>query len=299
MIASNSNFNYSSSLFLTDSPTNLLEPIETKSQHFLQNLKHSSHDLNAQSSYRSKPMEPFIFSRNQKISQNKKSNKLFSKNNSKSFEKKTKQKNNLVQSIEKNVIANGFNNGSNELIDKPETFSTKLKQIGNFIKQQQNHQVPTANKLLEAKSYDSKEFAFSLTNHNYFSQSIDNFQGQHSKISNLTENISGEINKIIKNYPSIYLRRKDKGKKPLPKLQNYLYENHIKYDLAKQPLQQIKSSKLQSSSKNSNKDIPASTDSKTNEMKILDQEENYPSHFEASSFINQSILNGTSIKDED
>ena len=125
-----------------------------------------------------------------------------------------------------NSISQNFEFGDNHEKKSPHASnSTKLKQqMGGYLK---------TNSQLTARSYDAKDFAYGLSNHDQLANSSDNFGQQHSQILNLTDDISDEISKIIKNYPSIYIRRMDSDRKPLPKIQNYLYENNIKYEIAK------------------------------------------------------------------
>ena len=79
------------------------------------------------------------------------------------------------------------------------------------------------------RSFDPNEFALSLTNHESSSQTYENFN-EHSQLSNFNDDVDDKINKIIKSYPSIVLRRQ--GNRRFPKLKNYLTENHIKYDIS-------------------------------------------------------------------
>lgn len=84
------------------------------------------------------------------------------------------------------------------------------------------------------KSYDAHEFAISLTNVNsstYNDGAFVSSLNQPSQIFSITEDVSNQINKIIKNYPSIRFRRCEKDKKRLPRLDSFLNENHIKYDM--------------------------------------------------------------------
>lgn len=80
------------------------------------------------------------------------------------------------------------------------------------------------------RSFDPNEFAISLTTHSVdYNQSYDNFN-EHSQLSSLTDEVDDRINKILKNYPSIVIRRQ--GNRKFPKLKNYINENHIKYEIA-------------------------------------------------------------------
>ena len=108
------------------------------------------------------------------------------------------------------------------------------------------------------RSFDPNEFALSLTNHSFnTSQSYNNIN-EHSQLSNFNDEVDDKINKIIKNYPSIVLRRKNIGR--FPKLKNYLNENHIKYD--------VSSFKSNSPKTNSAKITKEATASKSTESKV-------------------------------
>jgi len=80
------------------------------------------------------------------------------------------------------------------------------------------------------RSFDANEFALGLTNHLVnAAQAYDNLN-EHSQLSNFNDDVDDKINKIVKSYPSIVLRRQNVGR--FPKLKNYLDENHIKYDIS-------------------------------------------------------------------
>ncbi len=81
------------------------------------------------------------------------------------------------------------------------------------------------------RSLDPNEFALSLTSQsNETSQSYSNFT-EHKQVVDLTDDVDDKINKIIRDYPSIVLRRQSNNKR-FPKLKNYLSDNHIKYDIS-------------------------------------------------------------------
>jgi hypothetical protein len=300
VISQSSYFKNGSSLFFSDSTNNILDPFETSSQNFTNS---SSNRLNSNSTFiqiqrNERAMEPFVFNRNQMFP-HKKSKE--SKNNFKPIEKKPKIPNLSKlssQSIDSAYVANGLNSASNEYINQSTLLqSTKTKQHGNIIKQA----TPTYQHI-DPKTKDNKQYYLNLTNHNYFSSSNDKFQLEHSQISNLSENISDKIHKIIRNYPSISSRRMERGKKPLPKLENYLKNNNIKYDIAQEPIQNAqkivhanhqRKNHNQITTTNSNLNISTSTDLPSDQSKVFTHEGNSSTHLEASLYydINQSISN--------
>ena len=312
VIGQNTNFK-NSSLFLSDSTLNLLEPFEAKSQNFTNSSSYwiNSGSINtfSQSHRNERAIEPLIFSRNQKLS-NKKSN-----NNFKPIEKKPKTPilNKPSQSIDANYIANGFKSASNEFLNQhkiPTTNTFKTKQVGYPLKQT----TPTY-QYVDSKSKDPKQFSLSLTNHDYFTSGKDKVQPNsnqnlYDQISNISENINEKIHKILRNYPSIHSRRMEKGKKPLPKLENYLIDNHIKYDIAKEPVNDsqktihLRNHRYNHSNEipptNNNVNISTSTDLISKQSKDFTHEETSSSHLEAISYydINQSVSNAKTTENE-
>lgn len=80
------------------------------------------------------------------------------------------------------------------------------------------------------KTFDPNEFSLSLTNHSTdSSQSVDNY-AEYAQLNTLTDDMDEKINKIIKRYPSIVLRRQ--SNRSFPKLNKYLNDNHIKYEIS-------------------------------------------------------------------
>jgi hypothetical protein len=311
VIGQNSNMKNSSVSF-SDSTLNLLEPSETQSQNYssLYGFNSGSVNIFSQTQTNERIMEPFIFNRNPKFS-----NKKTNKNNVKPLEKKPKISNEKksTQNIDTTYIANGIHSTSNEFVNQSTipAVNSKTKKITNY------KQTTPMFHHVDSKPNEAKQFSLSLTNHNYLTSSKDNFEENpnqilYGQIANISENISDKINKILRNYPSIHSRRMEKGKKPLPKLENYLIDNHIRYDIAKEPIhnlqkqahfhqhRHIHNNEISSTNTNTNANISTSTDLFSKQTKILHQEETSPSHLEASFYdINQSISNAKTAANED
>lgn len=299
-----------SSVFFSDSTLNFLEPFETQSQNFssLYGFNTGSVNTFSKTQRNERVMEPFIFNRNQKFS-----NKKTNKNNVKSLEKKPKISNvkKSTHNIDTTYIANGINSASNEFVNQStiSAVNSKTKNISNS--KQTTPMFPHVN----SKPNEAKQFSLSLTNHNYLTSSKDNFEENsnrilYGQIANISENISEKIHKILKNYPSIHSRRMERGKKPLPKLENYLIDNHIRYDIAKKPIHDSQKTahfhqhrhvhNNETPSNNTNANISTSTDLISKQTKVINQEETSPSHLEASYYdINQSISNAKTAANED